>query len=142
VQVGDRRVAVPLSLVARLEEFPRSQIENANGRSVVQYRNEIMPLVNVAYSLGAGPGEFQSDDQPLHVVVYASNGRSMGLLVDAILDIVEEHVLAGDAQPGTGVRGSAVIQGKVTDIVDVIELVRSIDPTFFVADEDSEAGVQ
>src|SRR4051794_4899150 len=52
VQVGDRRVAVPLSLVARLEEFARSTIENANGRSVVQYRGDIMPLVNVAYSLG------------------------------------------------------------------------------------------
>jgi two-component system chemotaxis sensor kinase CheA len=143
IQVGDRRVAVPLSLVARLEEFPREEIENANGRSVVQYRNEIMPLVNVAYSLGAGPGEYQPEDAPLHVVVYSSNGRSMGLLVDAILDIVEEHVEAGDAQPGTGVRGSAVIQNKVTDIVDVVELVRSIDPTFFLSNEsltESEAG--
>lgn len=143
VQVGDRRVAVPLSLVARLEEFPRSEIENANGRSVVQYRNEIMPLVNVGYSLGAGPGEFQPEDTPLHVVVYSSNGRSMGLLVDSILDIVEEHVEAGEAQPGTGVRGSAVIQSKVTDIVDVVELVRSIDPTFFLTADDvatTEAG--
>jgi two-component system chemotaxis sensor kinase CheA len=139
VQVGDRRVAVPLSLVARLEEFPREEIENANGASVVQYRNEIMPLVNVSYSLGAGPGEFQAEDAPLHVVVYSSNGRSMGLLVDSILDIVEEHVEAGEAQPGTGVRGSAVIQNKVTDIVDVVELVRSIDPTFFLEQELSEA---
>lgn len=141
VQVGDRRVAVPLSLVARLEEFPRTHIENANGRSVVQYRGEIMPLVNIAYSLGAGPGEYQEENQPLHVIVYSSNNRSMGLLVDEILDIVEENVVAGEAQPGTGVRGSTVIQGKVTDIVDVIELVRSIDPTFFVATE-SEAGLQ
>lgn len=144
VQVGDRRVAVPLSLVARLEEFPREEIENANGRSVVQYRNEIMPLVNVAYSLGAGPGEYQPEDAPLHVVVYSSNGRSMGLLVDSILDIVEEQVNAGEAQPGTGVRGSAVIQNKVTDIVDVVELVRSIDPTFFLTQEftETEAGAQ
>lgn len=142
VQVGDRRVAVPLSLVARLEEFERSDIEIANGRSVVQYRNEIMPLVNVAYSLGAGPGEMQHEDTTLHVVVYSSNGRSMGLLVDSILDIVEEHVEAGAAQAGTGVRGSAVIQGKVTDIVDVVELVRSIDPTFFVEPETAEAGTK
>ena len=77
----------------------------------------------------------------------SKNGRSMGLLVDSILDIVEEQVVAGEAQPGTGVRGSAVIQNKVTDIVDVVELVRSIDPTFFLKQEfsevaDSEAGAK
>ena len=39
------RLAVPLSLVARLEEFPRSSIEFAGGCQVVQYRNRILPLV-------------------------------------------------------------------------------------------------
>ena len=142
-QVGDRRVAVPLSLVARLEEFRRTDIENANGRTVVQYRGEIMPLVDLAYSLGAGPGDVVDDDM-LHVVVYTSNGRSMGLLVDSILDIVNEKVVSGEPELGTGVRGSAVIQGEVTDIVDVVELVRSIDPTFFIAsteDDDEEVEV-
>jgi two-component system chemotaxis sensor kinase CheA len=37
------RLAVPLSLVARLEEFPRSSIEHAGGCQVVQYRNRILP---------------------------------------------------------------------------------------------------
>lgn len=134
VQVGDRRVAVPLSLVARLEEFPRSSVENAGGRSVVQYRGEIMPLVDVAYALGAGPcAEAATEDEPLHAVVYSAGGASMGLLVDKILDIVEEHVAAGEAQPGTGIRGSAVIAGRVTDIVDVVELLRTIDPAFFLS---------
>lgn len=141
VQVGDRRLAVPLSLVARLEEFPRTQVENANGRTVVQYRNEIMPLVDIAYAIGANPQAYYDEDNDnLHVIVYTSNGRSMGLMVDSILDIVDEPITTGEAQDGTGVRGSAVVQGKVTDIVDVIELVRSIDPTFFVGTESAEAG--
>ena len=41
------RLAVPLSLVARLEEFPQSSIEHASGGQVVQYRNRILPLVSL-----------------------------------------------------------------------------------------------
>ncbi|HEX4902716.1 MAG TPA: chemotaxis protein CheA, partial [Acidimicrobiales bacterium] len=50
--VGDRRVALMLDLVARLEEIPVSRIERAGGRLVVQYRGQIMPLVPVADALG------------------------------------------------------------------------------------------
>ena len=38
------RMAIPLSLVARLEEFPRSILERAGTQDVVQYRDEILPL--------------------------------------------------------------------------------------------------
>ena len=45
---GGQRMVIPLSLVARLEEFPRSGLESAGGQSVVQYRGQIMPLIDVA----------------------------------------------------------------------------------------------
>ena len=38
------RLSVPLALVARLEEFPKSKIEHAGGRRVVQYRGKILSL--------------------------------------------------------------------------------------------------
>jgi len=48
------RLAVPLTLVARLEEFPKSSIERAGGREVVQYRDHILPLVNLQAVLESG----------------------------------------------------------------------------------------
>jgi two-component system, chemotaxis family, sensor kinase CheA len=39
--------AVPLALVARLEEIERKTIETSNGRWVVQYRGQLMPLINL-----------------------------------------------------------------------------------------------
>ncbi len=42
---GTSLMAVPLSLVARLEEFPRKQIERTGGRLVVQYRGDLLPLL-------------------------------------------------------------------------------------------------
>jgi len=40
-------MAVPLSLVARLEEFPQESIELNGGRKVVQYRDNLLPLLSV-----------------------------------------------------------------------------------------------
>ena len=72
--VGDqRRLALPLTEVARLEEFPRSAIEQAGHRTVVQYRGEIMPLIDLGASLGYG-GWYPTDGSPVSVVVYQHDG--------------------------------------------------------------------
>lgn len=121
----DRRVGIPLSAVARLEEFPRSALEQGAGRRVVQYRGEILPLCSVAEALGSY--ETQAQDGPLQVVVYSNKGRSLGLVVERILDIVAEAYTKRPASGGA-LEGVAVIQGKVTDILDVEALARSLDP--------------
>jgi len=124
----DRRMAIPLSMAARLEEFPRSRIERSGGLNVVQYRGQILPLVDVAQHLE--PGMSPSEADPVQVVVCTEQGRSAGLVVRSINDIVEE-TLSVQRQGGTrGVLGSAVIQNRVTDLLDVRSMMRSVDPTF------------
>ena len=56
------RLAVPLALVDRLEEFPHSQIEQSGRRGVVQYRQQILPLIPLAelLSLGESAAETQT----------------------------------------------------------------------------------
>ncbi len=118
------RMAVDLSLVARLEEFPRSQIEIAGDQEVVQYRGQIMPLVRVSEELECA--RQQKSDVPqdsLHVVVYSDKGKSVGLVVDRILDIVEEPFVMERHTVRKGILGSAVIQKRTTDILDVPGLV-------------------
>ncbi len=121
LRVGaDTRVALPLSHVARLEEFPRDLVERGSGQDVVQYRGEIMPLVHVAEALRVEPGE---RSELLQVVVHRDGGRTVGLVVDEILDIVEEHVVVAQVATRRGLFGSAVVQGRVTDLLDVAALV-------------------
>src|SRR5262249_10732393 len=64
VAAGGSRLAIPLAEVARLEEFPRSAVERAGGRAVVQYRGEILPLVPVARALGRGRGRRRRHGRP------------------------------------------------------------------------------
>jgi two-component system chemotaxis sensor kinase CheA len=117
------RLAVPLSLVARLEEIPLSQIEQAAGRMVVQYRGEILPLISLAAQLSPGQDSGLSAQQNVQVVVFNNGDRLIGLIVDRIVDIVEEQVTVRKSSDTFGLMGSAVVGDKVTDFVDLHEII-------------------
>jgi len=114
------RMAIDLAVVARLEEFPQHSIEMAGHDEVVQYRGQIMPLVRISEVLESKRGSAaKNGGEPLQVVVYSDQGRSVGLVVDRILDIVEESFVLQRQADRKGVMGSAVIQKRVTDVLDV-----------------------
>ncbi len=132
-RTGDgERMAIPLSIVARLEEFGQDRLEHAGGRSVVQYRDRIMPLVRLDDALaGRHASEAVSanarPDEPLQVVVWSDATRSVGLVVDRIEDIVEESVALQASDARRGVLGSAVIQRHVTTLLDLPVLIECAD---------------
>jgi two-component system chemotaxis sensor kinase CheA len=105
--------AVPLSLVTRLEEIDCRKIELSNGRHMVQYRGQLMPLVRISDDVCLK----REGAQPL--LVFSDSGRSMGLVVDEIIDIVEDSLDIGVGSDRPGVLGSAVIRGRATEILDV-----------------------
>ena len=111
---ADDRMALPLSLVARLEEFPRTALEHSGDRTVVQYRGEILPLVSLA-------GYFrrpESDIDPLQVIVFKYHEQHVGLIVDRIVDIVQQVVVVDGRHRRRGILGSTVLQQQVTDLLD------------------------
>ena len=104
--------AVPLALVARLEEIDLANVEWAGGRPMVQYRGRLMPLVSIDDNY-----EIKKEGrQP--VVVFSDQERSMGLLVDAINDIVEDRLSIELASNRDGVLGTSIIAGEATDVID------------------------
>jgi two-component system chemotaxis sensor kinase CheA len=104
--------AVPLELVTRLEEIAADKIEFSNGRHMVQYRGHLMPLVKMQDVTIRDSGK-QS------VLVFTDDNRSMGLVVDEIVDIVEEHLHIEVTAAGAGTLGSAIIKGQATEVIDV-----------------------
>ena len=149
---GGGRMAIPLSAVDRLEEFPRSALEKVGWRYVVQYRDEILPLIRVSRALRrpkpsrrrlarqthdirkAGGGD------TVQVVVHAQNGQRVGLIVDQILDIAEETLVSRSRSSHPCVLFTAVVQGRVTEFLDVEEIIRSEEPSFF--EDQQPAGVE
>ena len=138
------RIGIPLSLVARLEEFPSSSLERVGSNHVVQYRDEILPLIDVARALrqcdraAAGSHGADRDDageindlSSVQVVVYAVPNGHVGLVVREIVDVVEEAIVTRARARRAGVLYTAVIQGRVTEFIDIEKIVRTVDPELF-----------
>lgn len=105
--------AVPLALVARLEEIEGENIEFSNGKPITQYRGKLMPLIPVAENIEVNA---ESGRQP--VLVFTDGDRSMGLVVNEIIDIIEDRLSIELGSEKKGVFGSAIISGSATDIID------------------------
>lgn len=110
---GHSLKAVPLSLVTRLEEIDGSSIEFASGKPLVQYRGKLMPLVLANDELKLN----REGLQPL--VIFSDGARTMGLAVESIVDIIEEHVDIEFATHEAGVLGSVVLGGRATEMIDL-----------------------
>jgi two-component system, chemotaxis family, sensor kinase CheA len=137
VGAGERRVAIPLSAVTRLERIRSEKIERVGAREVLQYRGALLPLVRLDQLLGASAG---LQDDELDVVVYTRGGRSIAMAVTEIVDIVEDDARRHSDIDDHGLLGSTVLKDRVTELLDVRSAVQAADPGFF-DDVDDVGGV-
>lgn len=108
--------AVPLSMVSRLEEFPLRTIENINGRLVVQYRGELLPLCSDGVDYNA---LVSRNAVSISALIFSDGENSVGLLATEISDTVDEVLVVDKRGARAGISGIAVVQGKATEIVDI-----------------------
>ncbi len=123
----DSRMALPLGTLARLEEFPASQVEKSGIEWVIQYRGQILPLIRLNVMLqerrqrrrhptSAAP---PADASSIQVLVCNHEGQTVGLVVEQILDIVEDRVELKSPATRPGVLYAAVIENRVTELLDL-----------------------
>lgn len=125
------RLAVPLTLVARLEEFRASSLEDAGGSKVIQYRGTVLPLVSLASILEPERLDESFNRDPVQAIVFSDRDRSVGLVVDQILDIVEDAATIQHRPSRPGLMGSAVVGGRVTDFLDLHTILNSAGGDWF-----------
>ncbi len=125
-----KRLAVPLSLVARLEEIPLSHIERSGSGMVLQYRGEIISLVPLSSQLGCADYSAEAQD-PTQVIVFADGNRRIGFIVDQIIDIVEETLTVKKASTRAGLLGTAVVGNQVTDFLDLYSVIEGFQAGWF-----------
>lgn len=135
-RVGDEAPkAVPLSLVARLEQVEGKTIEYSGHSAVIQYRGKLMPLVPVNPDLSPkGSGEVQP------ILVFADREKHMGLMVDEIVDIVEERLHVDLSSRRPGYLGTSIIAGRATDILDAAYYLSQAFQDWFDVEPDGTFG--
>jgi two-component system chemotaxis sensor kinase CheA len=131
----DWRAALPLRSIARIEEFDPAVIERVGDRCVVQYRGEIMPLMRLEQLLDPAAPALPlpaRDGRTLPVLVCVHEGRSIGLVVERIVDIEEHEAVLLERGEREGLVASLVIGGRVTDVLDLESLLGRADPDSLV----------
>jgi two-component system chemotaxis sensor kinase CheA len=135
-------MALDLSRVARLESVDRSKIERVGDKLVVQYRGEILPLIDLEGALPERRSRRRTEEPDAAteatVIICTLQGRSCGLLVHRILDILDADLSEATSGSRDGITACAVIDGRVNEIIDLEKLVERADPGFFT--QQVEAG--
>ena len=122
--------AVQLSSLTRLEEVERANLETSGGQTVIQYRDQIMPLIDMSLALGGCSIASSGDEPTTQVLVYGGEGKAIGLMVHRISDIVHEELKIISSSTRPGIAYTAVVQGRVTEIIDVCQLIQNYAPEF------------
>ena len=132
VRLSDaRRIAIPLAAVTRLEEISATSLELIGTREHLQYDGHVLPIARLSRVVGEPESRPTAPTDLLQVVVYTKNGRSVGLVVDAIIDIADEPATALTDIDGPGVSGTAIVQQQITEILDAQQAILAADPHFF-----------
>ncbi|MEM8485782.1 MAG: chemotaxis protein CheW [Bacteroidota bacterium] len=125
----DRQVAIPLSMISRLEEIDANAIEQTGRQEIIQYRGDLMPLIRLTNLLNLPAPNDTDANECLQVVVCQKNGVNIGMVVDAIVDIVEEQIVM---QERSGfVKSVAIIQNRATDLLSIEEVLDTVDTGIF-----------
>jgi two-component system chemotaxis sensor kinase CheA len=134
VRLGEgRRLAIPMDQVTRLEEIPLAKLEKVGEREALQYRDGILPIARLDAVLTGVP-HARELNETLQVVVYTEGGRSVGLVVEEILDIAVQGdggVMIETDIDGPGVTGTTVVQERVMEMLDVRQAILAADPHFY-----------
>jgi two-component system chemotaxis sensor kinase CheA len=113
VDVAQRRAAVLLSDVLRIEQVPFSRIEYVGVRPVLNFDGQLLPVEDAGGVLQEAHGERQ-----VIIVVCRDGDRQVGVAVTNVLDVAAGSDLfeAGSTQTAAGV---TLLKDRVTSIVDL-----------------------
>ncbi|HEX4320431.1 MAG TPA: chemotaxis protein CheW [Acidobacteriaceae bacterium] len=115
VEAGQRRAAVPLGDVLRIERIPFSRIEYIGYRPVLNFEGQLLPIEDSAGIFASVAGE---PDAQIIVVVCREGNRQVGIAVSHVLDVAAGNELfeAGSQHRASGV---TLLNDHVTGIVDL-----------------------
>lgn len=125
----DEQFAVPLGLVERIEKIKRADIEQVGGKSVIQYRGKSLPLIAIEEVANVKP---QAEGEDVLVIVFLLSGKEVGLLATQPVDAIEDFLELDDTTlRQAGIMGSAIIGDHTTLVIDIFDMVETLNPAWF-----------
>jgi two-component system chemotaxis sensor kinase CheA len=122
----DCRMGVPLATVGRLEELKESDVQRLQDQEVFDHRGQLVPLIRLSRVLGlsdaaerASAFDPSTGEALIQVMLCRESERSLGLIVDDVIDVTEEEFELQKHEDKRGIYGSAILGGRAVDIIDL-----------------------
>ncbi|NFG39905.1 chemotaxis protein CheA [Clostridium botulinum] len=118
VKIGEETLAISLGFIDRVIDYKEENIKTSNGREVIIYRENVIPLVRLNETLDIEAGETEKK----FVIIVNVGDKTIGLLVDSLLGQQEIVIKPlGETLKGLDQYIGATILGNglVTLILDV-----------------------
>ena len=132
----EEQFAVPLNQVLRIEKISADHVEVMGGRKVMQYRGGNLLLFTIDQVASIKPLE---EKNHLLVLVFMLAGREIGILATGPVDAMEVTEKPDEkALKQPGIMGSVVIDGQTTLMVDVFDIIATLNPDWFTENQESE----
>lgn len=126
---ADEQFAVPLNQVVRIEKIKKSQIKEIGGKRVIQYRGTTLMLFSIDQAVQVSP---LADQEDLLVLIFSLAGHEMGLLATGPVNSLELSLdIDNRSHKQSGVRGSALIDGQITLLINIYDIFQTLNPEWF-----------
>ena len=125
-----QRFAIPMALIDRLELFPEKTVEHSGTSEVLQYRGDVIAVLRWRDLIGASKSEVDPE-QEVYGLILSDGHKWLCLQVEEVVDILETPLDIKMASDNPLFLGTSVIEDIATEVVDVFEVVKQIDPDWF-----------
>jgi purine-binding chemotaxis protein CheW len=133
-RIGEQEFCVDIMAVREIRGWtPATALPHAPGfvRGVINLRGAVLPIIDLSARLGFGPAE----PTARHVTVVAQvSGRVVGLLVDAVSDILTVNAEEISAAPEIAsdetrrfVRGVFGLEGRMISLISLDEVLPELE---------------
>ena len=118
----DEAFALPLSFITRIEKVDTSRIERMGDEDIIQVGGKNVPLFRLERKINCKKSEFGEDGQ-FYLLIPNMVRSPYALVASRVQDVVSTTVdVQTDVMKQEGVLGSAIINGKVTLMLDIYGL--------------------
>lgn len=122
-------LAIPLGLVERVEKVHRNTIQMVAGKRTIKYRGGSLMLFSIEEVVQIDP--ICAKNENIFVVVSKIAGREAGIMCSTIVDTIDADITIDEiTHRAPGVFGSAIIQDRITLLLDVHSIVTETVPNW------------
>jgi two-component system chemotaxis sensor kinase CheA len=123
---GEERFALPLCLITRVQEVKRSEIQRAQGKEFINYRDALMPLLYLDQALPGFKAHYSSE---VLSVIIPKTTQPFGIVVSHVVDTVDIPTQLDAATVRiSGIVGTQVIGKHLVLFLDPLVILEKTGP--------------